>query len=160
MTEPTNTPHGWLMTHAETGRVEWWPVGGQEPNCPDGWVKTALYADARGEPAAAVVEAVALALCQNALGGKKCPCSETGNFACAASHPGQQARAAIAAMPTPAQIRADALREAATLADFERAEMDEAFNAATGAARDRNAARTMTAARIHKAILALIGDAA
>ena len=62
-----------------------------------------------------------------------------------------------APQPTPAQIRADALREAAALADFERAEMDEAFDATTGAARDRNAARSMTAARIHKAILALIG---
>jgi hypothetical protein len=51
------------------------------------------------------------------------------------------------------------LREAAALADFERAEMDEAFAATTGAARDRNGARSMTAARIHKAILALIGGA-
>lgn len=36
-----------------------------------------------------------MALCENALGGKRCPCRETGTFACADDYPGQQARAAI-----------------------------------------------------------------
>ena len=36
-----------------------------------------------------------MALCENALGGKRCPCREAGTFACADEYPGQQARAAI-----------------------------------------------------------------
>ena len=57
------------------------------------------------EPAGELVERVARALCQSALGGKLCPCIESGKFACADSHPGQQARAAIAAMPDRAAIK-------------------------------------------------------
>lgn len=41
-------------------------------------------------------EKVARVLCQTALGHKKCPCSESGRFSCAAEHPGRMADAAIA----------------------------------------------------------------
>lgn len=48
------------------------------------------------------VARVGMALCQNALGGKQCPCAESGVFKCADEFPGQQAKAAIAAMqPAP-----------------------------------------------------------
>lgn len=53
----------------------------------------------RSRPASDVeVERVAKALCENALGGKRCPCKEVGKFNCADEYPGQQARAAIAAL--------------------------------------------------------------
>jgi len=41
---------------------------------------------------------VAMALCQSALGGKQCPCVQSGVFNCANEYPGQQATAAISAM--------------------------------------------------------------
>ena len=44
------------------------------------------------------VERVGMALCQSALGPKQCPCAESGVFKCADEYPGQQAKAAIAAM--------------------------------------------------------------
>jgi len=43
-------------------------------------------------------EAVGLALCQNALGPKQCPCAEKGVFNCADTYPGNQARVAITAL--------------------------------------------------------------
>lgn len=46
------------------------------------------------------VAEVGMALCESALGGKRCPCRESGVFNCADEFPGQQARAAIAAMQT------------------------------------------------------------
>ena len=52
----------------------------------------------RPQPSGDEIERVAMALCQNALGGKKCPCVEFGKFNCFDEHPGQQARAALAAM--------------------------------------------------------------
>jgi hypothetical protein len=36
-----------------------------------------------------------MALCENALAGKRCPCRENGKFACADEFPGQQAREAL-----------------------------------------------------------------
>ncbi|MEI6644083.1 MAG: hypothetical protein WCL10_18840 [Novosphingobium sp.] len=44
------------------------------------------------------VATVGMALCQAALGPKACPCVEKGEFRCADAHPGDQARAAIAAL--------------------------------------------------------------
>jgi hypothetical protein len=41
-----------------------------------------------------VIAETAMALCQNALCGKQCPCVEVGAFRCADAHPGEQARAA------------------------------------------------------------------
>ena len=43
-------------------------------------------------------EAVGLALCQNALGPKQCPCAEKGVFNCTDAYPGYQAKAAITAL--------------------------------------------------------------
>ena len=44
------------------------------------------------------VEAVGMALCQNALGVKQCSCLEKGVFNCADTYPGYQAEAAIPAL--------------------------------------------------------------
>lgn len=62
------------------------------------------------------VEAVAMALCQSALGGKRCPCEESGRFNCVNECPGQYAQAAIDAMPSLAAKDAEIarLREALT----------------------------------------------
>ena len=46
------------------------------------------------------VATVGMALCQSALGPKACPCVEKGEFRCADAHPGDQARAALAALET------------------------------------------------------------
>jgi hypothetical protein len=62
----------------------------------------------------ALVEAVAMALCENMLNGiGACTCRTT-LFQCADEHPGQQARAAIAACRL--AIRAEALEETAKVA--------------------------------------------
>ncbi len=39
---------------------------------------------------------VALAICQEGLGSRQCPCAEVGQFRCAAELPGRMAREAIA----------------------------------------------------------------
>ncbi len=44
------------------------------------------------------VATVGMALCQSALGPKACPCVEKGEFRCSDAHPGDQARAALAAL--------------------------------------------------------------
>lgn len=44
------------------------------------------------------IEAMAIAMCQSALGGKRCPCAETGKFNCRNEYPGEQATAAYAAL--------------------------------------------------------------
>jgi peptidoglycan/xylan/chitin deacetylase (PgdA/CDA1 family) len=44
------------------------------------------------------IEAMAIAMCQSALGGKRCPCAETGKFNCRNEYPGEQAAAAYNAM--------------------------------------------------------------
>lgn len=46
----------------------------------------------------ALRERVALAICQNALGSKQCPCVETGVFKCGHIYPGYQANAALTAI--------------------------------------------------------------
>lgn len=58
-----------------------------------GCTETPLYT--RPRQSEKLVERVGIALCQNALGGKKCPCAETGKFQCHDAYPGYQARAAI-----------------------------------------------------------------
>lgn len=64
-----------------------------------------------------MAEAVAMALCQNALGGKRCPCAEVGAFRCADAFPGQQARAALSVL----EPRIEALeRELAEVREAER----------------------------------------
>lgn len=45
-----------------------------------------------------LIEAMGMALCENALGGKRCPCREAGTFKCADEHPGHQATAALKAL--------------------------------------------------------------
>jgi len=40
----------------------------------------------------------ALAICQTALGGKQCPCTESGQFKCGDEPPGDYARAILAAL--------------------------------------------------------------
>jgi hypothetical protein len=67
------------------------------------------------EPDEGLVEKVAMALCENALGGKQCPCKQSGKFTCSDAYPGSQARAVISTL-TPS-IRAQALEEAAKVAD-------------------------------------------
>lgn len=54
--------------------------------------------EALANPSEAVIETVAIALCENALAGKRCPCRESGEFKCDDAYPGQQARAALPAM--------------------------------------------------------------
>jgi hypothetical protein len=39
----------------------------------------------------------AMAMCEEALGGKRCPCREAGSFNCADEHPGRQSRACLEA---------------------------------------------------------------
>jgi hypothetical protein len=60
-----------------------------------------------------MIEAVARALCQNALEGKQCPCAERGVFNCADAYPGYQAHAAIrAAAPLILDMAADVVDDA------------------------------------------------
>lgn len=57
-----------------------------------------VYRQPVQQPGVEQVAEVGMALCESALGGKRCPCREIGKFNCVDSYPGQQARAAIAAM--------------------------------------------------------------
>lgn len=59
----------------------------------------------------ALIAETGMILCETALGHKRCPCRETGVFACAKDHPGNMARAALAV------IAPAVLEEAASLAD-------------------------------------------
>jgi hypothetical protein len=45
-----------------------------------------------------MIAAMAIAMCQSALGGKRCPCAETGKFNCRNEYPGEQATVAYNAM--------------------------------------------------------------
>ena len=66
------------------------------------------------------VERVAIALCQNALGGKRCPCAESGVFKCADEHPGHQATAALSAMSPAGEVERAERRGAARAIDIVR----------------------------------------
>lgn len=58
---------------------------------------------------------VGMALCQEALGGKRCPCVEAGAFRCADELPGNMARVAIEALtPDAAMVGDEAWDEAVT----------------------------------------------
>lgn len=47
---------------------------------------------------AALVEAMGMAMCAYALGGKACPCKERGEFRCLEAYPGYQATVAYNAL--------------------------------------------------------------
>jgi hypothetical protein len=45
-----------------------------------------------------LIEAMAIAMCQSALGGERCPCAEIGEFRCRDAYPGEQAIVALNAL--------------------------------------------------------------
>lgn len=67
--------------------------------------------DLRDEFADDMIERVARAMCQSALGGKVCPCTQSGKFNCREAHPWHQAIAAIKSMCKPTDEMVDAVRE-------------------------------------------------
>lgn len=75
--------------------VSWHETGGEQlRDAAAAWNRRALPI-ARPVAGAEMVEKVARALCEGAIGGR-CACS--GEFSCADEYPGRQARAALAAM--------------------------------------------------------------